>query len=135
MSPYQKEMIKKTEHEPNTQPKPEQNKGKQQTIQNPPTKNQNLLIHSIPSHLQTTTWPNKYTLNSNLHMSSLCSNPIVPEAATRYTDHYKLLTTPPHLHVVRTTPRHTSLHTVHTAQVRGHDPSLQMATTQRSGQL
>ena len=33
---------------------------------------------------------------SNLHMSSLCSNPIVPEAATRYTDHYKLLTSPPH---------------------------------------
>ena len=34
-SPYQKETTKKTEHQPNTRPKPKQNKGKQHTIQNP----------------------------------------------------------------------------------------------------
>ena len=37
-----------------------------------------------------------HTLNSNLQMPSLYSNPIVPEAATRYKDHYKLQPSPPH---------------------------------------
>ena len=47
-------------------------------------------------HISSPPHDHTHTLNSNLHMSSLYSNPIVPDAATRYTDHYKLLTSPPH---------------------------------------
>ena len=45
----------------------------------------------LPPHTHT-----PHTLNSNLQMPSLYSNPIVPEAATRYKDHYKLQPSPPH---------------------------------------
>ena len=52
------------------------------------------LLTQLLYHTHTRT--HAHTLNSNLHMPSLCSNPIVPEAATRYTDHYKLQSPPPH---------------------------------------
>ena len=55
-----------------------------------------VLCMALYCHINSPPPPWPHTLNSNPHMPSLCSNPIVPEAATRYTDHYKLRTPPPH---------------------------------------
>ena len=94
-SPYQKETTKETEHQSNTQPKPKQNKGKQQTLQNPgyPQRTRHCWFTKFQSTLLFSVFQPYSTRGCNkIHRPLQIAH---------------ITTTP--LHVVRTTPPHTTI--------------------------